>query len=432
MNQDLETSFEKLETGTWYARVIRHETDDIPGQTLLIEDREYFFAEDDPSLLFKEGSWIRVIINEQGGHELHLLQDARIPLTASGDSLRWRRPGQMPSRMNLLKKRHQLLLETRKWFDQNSFLETETPLIVRGPSPEAHFSLMQVHGESQQNSGFLEQQPAFLITSPEFQMKRMLVGGFEKIFQICRCFRNSETGPLHHPEFTMLEWYRAHATLEELMDDVSQLCRHLSGKIPGFNYNTDEPWPRLKVRDLFEEKLGIPLTGMEAPKELLNKAMDYGMNFALEDLVHFQMSSEELNYESVFFRLWDQIEPELGKKCPVWVCEWPMPLASLARPLPDSPGFADRAECYANGIELANGFGELTDPEEQLRRFENDLQQRKKASRTTVPLDQRFLESLQEGMPPSSGMALGLDRLLLWLTGVKNIQQVLSFSWDEV
>ena len=109
-----------------------------------------------------------------------------------------------------------------------------------------------------------------------------------------------------------------------------------------------------------------------------------------------------------------------------------MPLASLARPLPDSPGFADRAECYANGIELANGFGELTDPEEQLRRFENDLQQRKKASRPTVPLDQRFLESLQEGIPPSSGMALGLDRLLLWLTGVKNIQQVLSFSWDEV
>ena len=97
------------------------------------------------------------------------------------------------------------------------------------------------------------------------------------------------------------------------------------------------------------------------------------------------MSSEELNYESVFFRLWDQIEPELGKKCPVWVCEWPMPLASLARPLPDSPGFADRVECYVNGIELANGFGELTDPEEQLRRFENDLQLVEKISKLFKP-----------------------------------------------
>ena len=117
--------------------------------------------------------------------------------------------------------------------------------------------------------------------------------------------------------------------------------------------------------------------------------------------------------------MWDQIEPELGKECPVWVWEWPLPLASLARPLPDSPGFADRAECYVNGIELANGFGELTDPEEQLRRFQSDLELREKTSRQPVPLDHKFLQSLKEGMPQSAGMALGLDRLLLWLTGTQ-------------
>ena len=154
------------------------------------------------------------------------------------------------------------------------------------------------------------------------------------------------------------------------------------------------------------------------------------MSKTIEDLT--KSNPEELTYESVFFRLWDQIEPELGKEGPVWVWEWPLPLASLARPLPDSPGFADRAECYVNGIELANGFGELTDPEEQLRRFQSDLELREKTFRQPLPLDHKFLQSLKEGMPHSAGMALGLDRLLLWLTGTKNISQVLTFSWEEI
>ena len=193
---------------------------------------------------------------------------------------------------------------------------------------------------------------------------------------------------------------------------------------------TDQSWPILKVRDLFQDKLGIRLTGKDSPQELLAQAQDSGMSKAVEDLT--ESNPDELTYERVFFRLWDQIESELGRECPVWVWEWPLPLASLARPLPDSPGFADRAECYVNGIELANGFGELTDPEEQLSRFQSDLELREKTSRQPVPLDDKFIQSLKEGMPHSAGMALGLDRLLLWLTGTKNISQVLTFSWEEI
>ena len=120
---------------------------------------------------------------------------------------------------------------------------------------------MQVHGESRKNEDLPQMPNAFLITSPEYQMKRMLVGGFEKIFQICRCFRNGEIGPLHHPEFTMLEWYRAHGTLNDVMNDVTQLCRYLSTKVSETVPITDQSWPILKVRDLFQHKLGIRLTG---------------------------------------------------------------------------------------------------------------------------------------------------------------------------
>ena len=430
MNQDEDTTIQKLTPGTWHGRVIRHEHNEVPGKILLIEDREYFFPENNPSIFFREGSWVQVIVDDQGNQELKLIQETSISPTSSGDILRWRRPGQNPSRMHLLKKRHQLFLETRKWFDQQGFIETETPLMVQAPSPEAQFSLMQVHGETRKNEDLPQMTNAFLITSPEYQMKRMLVGGFEKIFQICRCFRNGEIGPLHHPEFTMLEWYRAHGSLRDVMNDVTQLCRYLSTNVSGTLPMTDQSWPILRVRDLFQDKLGIRLSGRESPQELLAQAQDAGMSKTVEDLT--ESNPEELTYESVFFRLWDQIEPELGRECPVWVWEWPLPLASLARPLPDSPGFADRAECYVNGIELANGFGELTDPEEQLRRFQSDLELREKTSRQPVPLDHKFLQSLREGMPHSAGMALGLDRLLLWLTGTKNISQVLTFSWEEI
>jgi Truncated, possibly inactive, lysyl-tRNA synthetase (class II) len=283
MNQDEDTTIQKLAPGTWHGRVIRHEHNEVPGQILLIEDREYFFPENNPSIFFRQGSWVQVIVDDQGNQKLKLLQEPSISPTFSGDIFRWRKPGQNPSRMHLLKKRHQLFLETRKWFDQQGFIETETPMMVQAPSPETQFSLMQVHGEIRENENLPQKPEAFLITSPEYQMKRMLVGGFEKIFQICRCFRNGEIGPLHHPEFTMLEWYRAHGSLRDVMNDVTQLCRYLSKNFSGMFPITDQSWPILKVRDLFQDKLGIRLTGRESPQELLAEAQDSGKSIAIED-----------------------------------------------------------------------------------------------------------------------------------------------------
>ena len=140
MNQDEDTTIQKLIPGIWYGRVIRHEHNEVPGQIILIEDREYFFPEDNSSIIFREGSWVQVIVDDQGNQELKLIQETNITPTSTGDNHRWRRPGQNPSRMHLLKIRHQLFLETRKWFDQQGFIETETPLMVQAPSPEAQFS----------------------------------------------------------------------------------------------------------------------------------------------------------------------------------------------------------------------------------------------------------------------------------------------------
>ena len=170
MNPNLHNSIENLSAGTWYALVIRHDFDDKSGQVLLIEDREYFIPVINPDLLQKEGSWVKLVIDERGNADLQLLQDASFPLSAHRDHLRWRRPGQMPSRISILKKRHKLLLETRKWFDNEGFMEIETPLLVHGPSPESQFSLIRVQSESQNLSGALKHNPAYLITSPEFQM----------------------------------------------------------------------------------------------------------------------------------------------------------------------------------------------------------------------------------------------------------------------
>ena len=345
------------------------------------------------------------------------------------DRLRWQTSINHSTRMDLLRQRHRLLLEARKWFDHQGFIETETPLLVRSPSPEAHFFLFEVL-EEQHPSSEKSLEPSYLITSPEFQMKRLLVGGFERIFQICRCFRGQERGDLHHPEFTMLEWYRAQVDLERVMEDTEELCCSLSGTSGAQRVFPAGPWPRLKVRELFQERLGIELNGTETVEELMEKVRETGREAWISDLLQPE-ADDALTYESIFFRLWNRIEPELGIEVPVWITEWPLPLASLARPLPERPGFAERAECYVNGMELANGFGELTDPVEQRRRFEEDLRMRQSQQRPEVPMDLRFLESLEEGMPPSSGMALGLDRLVLWITGAERLDEVVCFSWPE-
>ncbi len=341
---------------------------------------------------------------------------------AEGDLLRWRRPTNNPSRMKLLRARQQIIHGIREWFELQEFIETETPLLVSAPSPESQFSPIKT------DSGFL-------ITSPEFQMKRLLAGGFEKIFQLVRCFRKAESGPLHNPEFTMLEWYRSNEALEVLMSDIEQMVLHLSKTIAGENFAEKiplPPWSRVTVSSLFKKHLNIILDGSESSTHLREKAQLSGHAELLVDLAIQPDLTESLAYEQIFFRLWDHIEAEFADSTPLFVYEWPLPLASLARPCPQRSGFAERVELYVNGMELANGFGELTDAAEQRRRFEQDLKNRLSEGRGSVPLDEKFLKCLEQGLPESSGMAMGIDRLVMWLCGAKQIREVLCFIEDEI
>lgn len=340
--------------------------------------------------------------------------------TNQSDALRWRRLGEPTVRMERLKQRHAMLQNIRTYFNGQDFLEVNTPILVKAPSPEGQMAPFRVGND-------------FLITSPEFQMKRLLVGGFEKIYQITPCFREKEVGQLHNPEFTMLEWYRSFERLEGLIQDlegiiaaVAEISPHMERHRLSFKeaqINLKPPWQQRTVAELFKEHLHLEILDVHSAAQLRNKAIRKGY-----DSVVAQVPED---YEQLFFALWETFENQLGQEAPLLVYDWPMPLASLAQQRKDRPWVAERVELYIAGMELANGFGELTDPQAQQQRFEQNLRQRKIQQQPPVPLDPAFLKSLQEGLPPSAGMALGIDRLVMLFSGASHIREVLCFAHDE-
>jgi lysyl-tRNA synthetase class 2 len=308
----------------------------------------------------------------------------------------WGRAGALAT----LRRRHQVVRSIRAFFDDAGFVETETPAVVRSPGLELHLDALEVLGA---------RGPHWLQTSPEYHMKRLLSAGMSRIYQVCKCYRRSEHGALHQPEFSMLEWYRAFAGSEEMMRDTEQLVAQLASsvhgslRIPGIAASVDvtPPWERLSVRDAFSRYTSV----------------------RMDDVVHD---------EEAFYRiLVEQIEPQLGRGRPVFLTRYPASMAALARLCADDPSVADRFEAYVDGVELCNGFGELTDAAEQRRRLELDVSRRKQLERAVYPLDERFLEALQDGMPPSGGNALGVDRLVMLLLGVADIADVVAFSVDR-
>jgi lysyl-tRNA synthetase class 2 len=342
-----------------------------------------------------------------------------------GDALRWRRPGIVPSRMALLKLRQDVIRVVRNYFDTQGFLEVDTPVRVSAPSPEPQFQPVSADGN-------------FLITSPEFQLKRLLVGGADRLFRIGPAFRGGEQGNLHNPEFTILEWYRAHAEAESLADDLQSLLLALGPVAKTFvktnpvqasdgafrfsALRVRQPLLKRSVADLFLEYLKMDIKGITETVELIAAAR-------AAQWPH--MSDLPNDFDGAFSRLWIDIEAQFPPE-PFLVVDWPAPLASLARLNPSNPTVAERIELYAGGMELANGFSELTDPQEQRRRFEGNLAQRKALGLPSLPLDEKFLAALADGMPPSAGMALGIDRLVMLISGVRDIRDVLSFASDEL
>ncbi len=322
------------------------------------------------------------------------------------------------ARMQRVVERAQLLALTRQFFAARGLLEIETPLRVPAPGLELHLDAVAADG-------------AWLITSPEFQMKRLLVAGFDRFFQICRCFRANEAGPQHSSEFTMIEWYRSWATLDAIAQDTETLVHDLAVAhrgtptvfVEGRAIDVTLPWPRITVAEALQTYAGITLTGDETGAQLRAKAVVAGI-----------ACGTAIAYDDVFFAIFlATVEPALALLTrPVLLTRWPAPLAALARRCDDDARFAERFEAYIGGVELANAFGELTDAAEQRQRFDQDLANRAERQRAQYPLDQRFLAALDEGMPPSAGIALGFDRLVMVITGAQHIREVMAFTPDEL
>jgi lysyl-tRNA synthetase class 2 len=250
-------------------------------------------------------------------------------------------------------------------------------------------------------------------------MKKLLVAGMPKIFQLTHCFRNAERGATHSPEFSMLEWYRAGATYLDLIADCETLLRAAGTRLmtwQGRVCNPHDAWERLTVAEAFSRHCGIDVLATIDDRDALAAASQ-----PLGIAPH-----EGDSWEDLFFRIFlAEIEPKLGIGVPTVLYDYPIEMAALARPKASDPSLCERFELYVCGLELANAFGELTDAAEQRRRFEADVAKKRALYGETYPIDEDFLAALAHGMPESAGIALGFDRLVMLASGATHIDDVL-------
>lgn len=300
-----------------------------------------------------------------------------------------------------LRTRARLYQKIRQFFAEREVLEVETPLL-------SHFGVTDVHIENiSAYSGFLQ-------TSPEYAMKRLLAHFQQPIYQISKAFRVDECGRYHNPEFTLLEWYRPGFTHHDLMDEVDALLQ--------FTLNT-APAERFSYRDIFLKHGTLdPFTAD------INDCID----FLSEKNIALSASAQSMSKDMALQLIMSYcIEPHLGKDQPMFISEYPSSQAALAKISSSNSAVAERFEVYFHGIELANGFHELTDATQQHRRFHQDQHIRQQLNLPPRDIDPRFLAALQHGLPNSAGVALGIDRLLMLLMGATHIDQVISFCWDN-
>ena len=313
--------------------------------------------------------------------------------------------------MPFLRRRAALTDATRRFFSIRGYLEVETPYAVPVPGEEVHLRAFATRREHP--DGRIE--PLWLHTSPEFAMKRLLVGGSGPIFQLARVWRNGEGSALHAPEFTMLEWYRPGADMCSLIMEATELLRAvLPAEVSVRGVTTSlARTERLTVAEAFDRYAGADVLGTEGEAAAL--AAQAGIRLR-----------ENETWEDLFFRLLlERIEPHLGRAHPTFLTHWPTAQAALARRDPADPRVAERFELFVCGIELANAFVELTDPAEQRERFIADRRRRHALYGPDWDIDEDFLAALAEGLPPCTGIALGFDRLAMIAAGADRIGQVL-------
>ena len=326
-------------------------------------------------------------------------------------------PESLAARMPFLRRRALLAEATRAFFRARGYTEVETPYAVQTPGEEVHLRAFRTERETLEG----ERRALWLHTSPEFAMKRLLVAGAGPCFQLARVWRNGEGGALHTAEFTMLEWYRPGASMDALIDETDLYLRSVLPPVVrcrGVEAGSAAV-ERVTMADAFRRWVGTDVLGTAGDAAALARQA----GAALRD---------GETWEDLFFRLlFERVEPQLGRSHPTALTHWPAAQAALARRDPADPRAALRFELFLCGMELANGFEELTDSAEQRARFEADRARRRALGGQEWPLDEDFLAALAHGLPPCAGIALGFDRLAMIASGADRIGQVQWLPQEE-
>ena len=314
----------------------------------------------------------------------------------------WQRIKKNPNLMSQYLVREEVIDTIRSFFKNQGFHEVFTPILVPVPSIEPNLEVFETKFRTSKGL----KRRGFLIMSPEFSIKKLLAAGIGNSFEITRCFRNEEeVSLLHNPEFTMLEWYRVGATYQDIMKDFENLFLKIIGKdklkYQGEIYDISLPWPRISFKEAFSKYAGKKIENVK-----------------------------DEDFYKIFF---NEVEPKLREsKKPLIIYDYPISQAALARPKESDPKFAERFEVFLAGVELGNCFSELTDAGEQKKRFEADLWERKKLGKTNYPIDEDLIEALKEGLPVVSGIAVGVDRLIMLAADVPSISETLFFPGEEI
>ena len=361
----------------------------------------------------------------------------------------WWRPDRLAARRENLDARGRIRDALRGFFAEEGFTEVETPALQISPGLEPHLRAFATTLDDPRAGTTL---PRYLHTSPEFAMKKLLAGGMERIWQLTHVFRDGERGATHHPEFSMIEWYRAGATYRELMDDCETLlrrCQAVARTLPltpalsplagressgegqppakslfswcGNTADASQSFERLSVASAFARDAGIDILATAPDPE----HPDLALLAAQAERIGIAPHPGD-DWEALYFRIFlERVEPKLGIGVPTILYDYPVSMAALSRRKPDDSRLAERFELYACGLELANAFSELTDAAEQRARFEADQARKKSLYGETYPIDEDFLAALAHGLPECAGIALGFDRLVMLCTGADDIEDVL-------
>lgn len=328
---------------------------------------------------------------------------------------KWWRPAVFAEKIPHLEKRAHLIAGIRRFFTERGYLEVETSALQNSPGMEVHVKAFETRLYDVDRETFAAKR---LHTSPEIAMKKLLVAGLPKIFQICQVYRNAEGSTLHSPAFTMLEWYQTGLSYRGLMEETVEMIRAVAGDVIRWRDNISDPfadWQFISVTEAFAQYAEIDLEAV----------LDDYDGFVAAAAQTDCPAHEGDTWDDIFFRIFlEKIEPHLGHPAPTVLYDYPAGMAALSRKKPEDPRYAERFEVYICGMELANAFGELTDAAEQKNRFVAAMREKKQIYAEDYPVDEDFISALEYGMPECSGIALGVDRLAMLLSGAEDIRLI--------